>query len=126
MKTITIPTNYDPFRLTVNGKEYVYAGGSTVSVPDDVADVIENAIANEPKENPYKSVEGQIADIITALDGKFDKTGGIITGAVSMGGNLNMGNKAINNVANPSYDTSAANRKYVDSKLVVDTETEIP
>ena len=62
MKTITIPSNYDPFRVTVNGKEYVYQGGSTVSVPDDVADVIENMIQPEYAEHSDFATEEYVKE----------------------------------------------------------------
>ena len=138
MKTITIPTNYDPFRVTVNGKEYVYAGGSTVSVPDDVADVIENII--KPEYEPYDDIE-------TQLSKKLSLSGGTMSGGINMGKNniigvgllrcgasaeaqaINCSNKRILGVGNPSSATDAANKKYVDDSiaaaLIVDTDDEV-
>ena len=48
-KSITIPSDRGS-RITVNinGVEYVYAAGATVTVPDEVAAVIENALAEKP------------------------------------------------------------------------------
>ena len=120
MKTVTIPSNLDPYKIDINGQHYEYKGGDTVSVPDEVADLINNNLANEPKENEYAPVEKQISDILVALNRKLNKSGDIMTGT------LKMNNNRIDNLANPSFNSSAANKAYVDSKLVVDTETEIP
>lgn len=52
-KTITIPTNKKPnYEILVNGKKYSYPAGETVLVPEDVAEVIENDLALEPKTDP--------------------------------------------------------------------------
>ena len=40
MKTIQIPTNSNPFIVTINNNEYQYRAGETVEVPDEVAEVI--------------------------------------------------------------------------------------
>ena len=45
MKTIKIPSTMIPYRVIVNGKEYVYEAGATVEVPDEVAIAIENSVA---------------------------------------------------------------------------------
>lgn len=52
MKTIVIPTRlgYPTATFTINGIEYTYATGVTVSVEDAVADVIKNIEALEPKQ----------------------------------------------------------------------------
>ena len=52
-KEITIPTYMKPYKVWVNGREYVYKEGSTVSVPDEVAAVIENIEKNRLKELGY-------------------------------------------------------------------------
>jgi hypothetical protein len=52
MKTITMPTNIDPVKININGVKYEYRAGETYEVPDSVACVIENIIANEPKTIP--------------------------------------------------------------------------
>lgn len=41
MRTVTIPNDYNPFRLEVNGRIYSYKAGTTQSVPDDVAEAID-------------------------------------------------------------------------------------
>lgn len=41
-KTITIPKNNNPFIVNINNREYIYRGGETVEVPDEVAEVIES------------------------------------------------------------------------------------
>lgn len=40
-KKITIPTCMSPFKVTINGEEYIYPAGAEVEVPDEVAHVIE-------------------------------------------------------------------------------------
>ena len=50
MKTVTIPTCANPFVVIVNGIKYTYPAGATVSVPDDVAAVIEQH--DEAHNNP--------------------------------------------------------------------------
>lgn len=50
MKTVTIPSDYHPYVVEVNGKVYKYPEGTTQSVPDEVAAVIENYWKLQPKE----------------------------------------------------------------------------
>jgi hypothetical protein len=49
MKTITIPTNCNPYIVVINNHVYVYKAGETVEVPDEVAEAIEDALELEPK-----------------------------------------------------------------------------
>lgn len=51
-KSITIPKDRDPFVVIVNGVEYKYTAGETVTVPDSVADVIEKYESAKPKVDP--------------------------------------------------------------------------
>lgn len=55
-RTITIPTCASPFYVIVNGVEYSYEAGDTVSVPDEVAEVIEHHVNSVPKEDPLAGV----------------------------------------------------------------------
>lgn len=48
------------------------------------------------------------------LDGKFDKTGGTISGATTISANLSMNNNRIENVANPVLSNQVATKEYVD------------
>ena len=110
MKTITIPTNYDPFRVTVNGKEYVYQGGATVSVPDDVADVIENMI--QPEYEPH-------SDFVTEADMKA---------YISGEGFEETSNKVTSISATPSdtkYPSEKAVSDAITAALIVDTDDEV-
>ena len=74
-KMVTIPENHKPFIVNINNREYIYRGGETVEVPNDVAEVIEDAIALEPKPKKYLSkfarfVEGSITELTAGdLDG---------------------------------------------------------
>ena len=43
MREIQIPTTSNPFVVWVNGVRYIYEAGATVTVPDEVAEVIEQA-----------------------------------------------------------------------------------
>lgn len=67
-KTITIPKNNNPFIVNINNREYIYRGGETVEVPDEVAEAIEDALELEPKPKVYLSklaqrVDGSISEL---------------------------------------------------------------
>lgn len=64
MKTITIPKRfgYPTLDVTVNGKIYTLESGKEITVEDNVAEVIENAIALEPKYERYLSKFAQLAE----------------------------------------------------------------
>lgn len=71
-KTITIPTNCNPYIVVINNHVYTYKAGDTVEVPDEVAEAIEDALELEPKPKRYLSkfsqfVEGSITEL-TASD----------------------------------------------------------
>ena len=53
MREVTIPNDYNPFRLEVNGRIYSYKAGTTQSVPDEVAELIDkyNKSKPVPKQN---------------------------------------------------------------------------
>lgn len=61
-RTITIPKNNKPFIVNINNREYIYRGGETVEVPDEVAEVIEDALELEPKPKRYLSKFAQLAE----------------------------------------------------------------
>lgn len=71
MKTIQIPMNSNPFTVVINNNEYRYKAGQTIEVPDEVAEVIEDALELEPKPKRYLSkfaqrAEGSITEITTS------------------------------------------------------------
>lgn len=82
-RSIVIPSDRGS-RITVviNGKEYVYAAGATVTVPDEVAAVIADMLAMDPggtrgtaNEELLAGVEEEIAGVagdLATLDGKVD------------------------------------------------------
>lgn len=78
MKTITIPIYNKPFIVNINNKEYVYKGGETIEVPDEVAEAIEDALELEPKPKRYLSKLAQLANgtlteiMASDLDGVTD------------------------------------------------------
>lgn len=59
-RSVKIPDRYHPMTVKVNNTIYTYMGGSTVVVPDSVADIIDNIIRNEPKEAPRAGKNGQV------------------------------------------------------------------
>ena len=48
MREVTIPNDYNPFRLEVNGRIYSYKAGTTQSVPDEVAELIDMYNQSKP------------------------------------------------------------------------------
>lgn len=57
-KTIKIPNNMKPYyEVEIGNKKYRYPAGTTQSVPDEVAAVIEANSNMRPKENPPKDYE---------------------------------------------------------------------
>ena len=111
MKTITIPSNYDPFRVTVNGKEYVYQGGSTVSVPDDVADVIENMIKPEYAEHSNFATLDDINNLKAYVDDK-------LTGKEAVRNKVNEITDASTNVNYPSVPAVKSYVKSVERRRI--------
>lgn len=101
MKTITIPTYKNPFEVTVNGETYSYTAGETVSVPDEVAEIIENGKALEPTEAPStpsgagKAVFVQGGDFTEIASGTVIKKGQVVKFVVT-------------NYLNESYDIYTA------------------
>lgn len=61
-KTITIPNYNNPFTVNINNKEYIYHGGESIEVPDEVAEAIEDALELVPKPKRYLSKIAQIAE----------------------------------------------------------------
>ena len=64
MKTITIPKRfgYPTLDIHINGERHTLESGKEISVADEVAEIIENAIALEPKPKRYLSKFAQRAD----------------------------------------------------------------
>ena len=62
MKTITIPKRfgYPHLDISINGKKYTIKSGIEISVDDEVAEVIENALALEPKPKKHLSKFAQL------------------------------------------------------------------
>lgn len=61
-KSITIPTNCNPYIVVINNNVYTYKAGETVEVPDEVAEAIEDAIELAPKPKRYISKLAQLAE----------------------------------------------------------------
>ena len=67
-KTITIPTNCNPYVVVINNHVYTYRAGESVEVPDAVAEAIEDAIELVPKPKRYlgklaQRVDGSISEL---------------------------------------------------------------
>lgn len=68
METVTIPEFMRPFECTINNVHYgPYAPGTTVEVPAEVAALIRNNAALEPRENPPETIEEEITRIATQI-----------------------------------------------------------
>ena len=52
MVTVKIPDNSHPWRCNINGVEYVYAAGTTQSVPEAVANLIHEIETAQPQPAP--------------------------------------------------------------------------
>ena len=61
-KTITIPTNCNPYIVVINNHVYAYKAGDTIEVPDEVAEAIEDALELVPKPKRYPSRLAQLAE----------------------------------------------------------------
>jgi len=60
-KTIKIPDDVTRLEVTINGKTYTYEGGATVSVPDEVAELIATNEANRPAALGTRPVNAPLA-----------------------------------------------------------------
>lgn len=61
-RTVTIPNDYDPFVININNVEYKYKAGTQVSVPDAVADLIDEYYATKPRAKEASIIDnGEVA-----------------------------------------------------------------
>lgn len=67
----TIPKSADPWVCTINGKKYSYAAGSTETVPDEVAAVIDGVENSEGKPDPRASQRGIEKDVTQIVKDNF-------------------------------------------------------
>ena len=71
-----IPANTQPtWQADINGKRYEYASGKTVSVPEEVAALIDDAEAGMAKEDPRASQRGIEKEVTQIVKDNF--TGGV-------------------------------------------------
>lgn len=82
MKTVRIPTNANPFVITINGAIYSYPAGTVQSVPDNIAEIIEQYNDSIPQE---AEEQGEIGDVWTKTEegAEWDKVKGLPEGGVS-------------------------------------------
>ena len=83
-KTIKIPDDMSPYEVIINGVKHIYPAGSTQTVPDDVAALIENSLAMAPHgtresaQDAYLAgVEKEIADVADDLAELTSDVGGL-------------------------------------------------
>lgn len=80
MKTIKVPSNWgNPLIVEINsGKKVILKAGETVYVSEEIAEAIENALANLPKENKDIPLPEEIKNIqpmlITFNNSDFENT----------------------------------------------------
>lgn len=66
MKKRKIPSNMQPWKANINGKEYEYESGTTAEVPDEVAALIDFIDESAPKRDP-KAAQRAIEDEVTQI-----------------------------------------------------------
>lgn len=62
-----IPSNMQPWKANINGKEYEYQSGITADVPDEVAALIDFIDESAPKRDPkaaQRAIEGEVTQIV--------------------------------------------------------------
>lgn len=69
----TIPTSADPWVCTINGKKYSYAAGSTETVPNEVAAVIDNEKKLQPALNPIAGKTSVKLDPMELMSASFEQ-----------------------------------------------------
>ena len=65
MKTVRIPTNANPFVITINGAIYSYPAGTVQSVPDNIAAIISQYNDSIPQE---AEEQGEVGDVWTKTE----------------------------------------------------------
>lgn len=89
-KSVTIPTFMLPdFVCTINTKTYRYKAGTTQTVPDAVAELIENINASVPVENPPETEEEMAKRVAEqAIEDNVTAATETDAGIVKMAGNV--------------------------------------
>lgn len=103
MKTITIPKRfgYPTVDIYINGKAYTFKSGEEITVDDNVADIIENAIALAPKQGMNKS------KFAKRIDGTIEEiTEGDLTGISAISHSALSNCKNLINISIPNTVTS--------------------
>lgn len=82
-KTVFIPECMNPFEVIVNHNRYIYPGGTSQEVPDEVAEVIElHNKGHEERKPPETGGGGGSGDIDALLDGTITEINSNSTAAV--------------------------------------------
>lgn len=66
MTTLTIPTKfgYPKANIYLNGKKYTFKTGEEITVEDNIAEIVEKAIALAPKEDPRLVLSKEILVVV--------------------------------------------------------------
>ena len=86
-KIRVIPSNMHPWECEINGVPYgPYPAGTVQTVPDEVAAVIDNYYASQPKEAPPEaSFEDQVMAVVRAHLSEIIADGSITTAKIADG-----------------------------------------
>lgn len=124
MKTITIPSMYTPYlEVFINGAKRQFPAGQTITVDDDVASIIENAMRNVPARRepvppiiPEDGTPGQVlmktetGYVWADLPKATDSTLGVVKG----GNNITFTAGGIAKVAGATINKAGAVKKAMD------------
>lgn len=66
-----IPSNMQPWKANINGKEYEYPSGITTEVPEEVAALIDGLENSEGKPDPRASQRGIEKDVTQIVKDNF-------------------------------------------------------
>lgn len=113
-KSITVPAGRDPLTISINNRTFTYRAGDTVTVPDEVATLLENVARLLPKEDPDAHNALWAADIAAAIAA----SGGGGADALLVAGTCTDGLASIDSDLKTVYDAFAAGRTvYLDLKF---------
>lgn len=124
MKTITIPSMYTPYlEVFINGAKRQFPAGQTITVDDDVASIIENAMRNVPARRepvpPIIPEDGTPGQVLTKTETGYvwadlpkatDSTLGVVKG----GNNITFTAGGIAKVAEATTNKAGAVKKAID------------
>jgi hypothetical protein len=115
-KAITLGTDAVPANLTVKGD--IVNGNSTVSISNSTGNISTSGVLTASSIGTTGNITaGSNKVVLNATTGDVTVTG-VLDPQGGFLGDLNLLNNKVTNLADPAAATDAANRKYVDSKVV--------